>query len=108
MYYANAQQLSEQVIDLSNKAQPHLRWFCIDASAVADVDFTAASTLRDLHGILKKQGVRLVFCDITDIVKAELDRYELTDLFGKDAFYGTINAVISAYDKRSDDNEDRK
>ncbi len=100
MYYANAQQLSEQVIKLAIGAHPPLIWFCIDASAVADVDFTAASTLRDLHGILKKQGIRLVLCEVVDPVKAELDRYELTGLFGKDAFYSTINAVISAYDKR--------
>ena len=101
MYYANAQQLSEQVVTLSTGAYPPLVWFCIDASAVADVDFTAASTLRDIHGILKRQGIRLVFCQVIDLVRDELDRYELTDLFGKDAFYGTINAVVSAYDKRS-------
>jgi MFS superfamily sulfate permease-like transporter len=101
MYYANAQQLYEQVLDLTKRAQPPLVWFCIEASAVADVDFTAASTLRDLHGILREQGTRLVFCDVIDLVKTELDRYELTDLFGKDAFYGSINAVVSAYDKRS-------
>ncbi|MGO9107061.1 MAG: SulP family inorganic anion transporter [Dissulfurispiraceae bacterium] len=104
MYYANAQQLSEQVIDLASRAQPPLVWFCIDASAVADVDFTAASTLRDIHGILKRQGIRLVFYQVIDLVKAELDRYELTGLFGKDAFYGTIDEVVSAYDKRSTGN----
>src|SRR5208337_2820717 len=108
MYYANAQQLSEQVVGLSNEAQPPLIWFCIEASAVADVDFTAASTLRDIHSILKRQGVRLVFCQVVDLVKAEMDRYELTDLFGEDAFYGTINAVVSAYEKRSAGDEGRK
>src|SRR5208283_1242112 len=108
MYYANAQQLSEQVVDLANGAQPPLVWFCIEASAVADVDFTAASTLRDIHAILKRQGIRLVFCNVIDPVKAELDRYELTDLFGKDAYFGTLNSVISSYDKRSDSGEDRK
>src|SRR5208337_3859016 len=104
MYYANAQQLAEQVVGLSTGAQPPLVWFCIEASAVADVDFTAASTLRDIHGILKRQGVRLIFCQVIDLVKAEMDRYELTDLLGKDAFYGTINAVVSAYDKQTNSN----
>ncbi len=107
MYYANAEQLSMEVVELANKAQPPLVWFCIEASAIADVDFTAASTLRDIHGILKIQGVRIVFSEMIDIVKAELDTYELTDLFGKDAFYDTINAVVSAYDKRSAGNEGR-
>src|SRR5208283_2969606 len=103
IYYANAQQLYEQVIGLSSRAQPPLVWFCIEASAIADVDFTAASTLREIHGILKRQGTRLVFCQVINLVKAELDRYELTDLFGEDAFYTTVNAVIRAYDKRSAD-----
>ena len=107
MYYANAQQLYEQVLDLTSRAQPALAWFCIEASAVADVDFTAGSTLRDIYGILRKQGIRLVFCDVIAPVKAELDKYELTALFGKDAYYGSINAVISAYDKRSDGNENK-
>jgi len=108
MYYANAEQLSREVVDLANGAQPPLVWFCIDASAVADVDFTAASTLRDIYGILKKQGIRLVFTDMIDLVKAEMDRYELTNLLGKDAFYETINAIVGAYDKRSTDNKDGK
>ena len=107
IYYANAQQLYEQVLDLANNAQPPLVWFCISASAVADVDFTAASMLRDIYSMLKIQGTRLVFCDVIAPVKAELDRYELTALFGKDAYYSSINAVISAYDKRSSSNEDR-
>ncbi len=40
-------------------------------------------------------------------VKAEMDRYELTDLFGKDSFYGTISTVISADDKMLTGDEDR-
>jgi MFS superfamily sulfate permease-like transporter len=108
MYYANAEQLSREVVELAKGAQPTLAWFCIDASAVADVDFTAAATLRHLHDILKMQGIRLVFCEIVDPVKAEMDRYELTDLLGKDAFYETINAVASAYDRRSAGSGDRK
>jgi sulfate permease, SulP family len=108
MYYANAEQLSREVVELANGAQPPLVWFCIYASAVADVDFTAASTLRDIYGILEKQGVRLVFSDVIDPVKAELDRYELTDLFGKDALYDTINAVVSAYDNRTAGDKNRK
>jgi len=99
IYYANAQQLSEQVIDLVQGAQPPLSWFCLDASAVADVDYTAAATLREIHGILKGKGIRLVLAEVVDLVKDELDRYELTDLIGKDAFYKSVSDVVSAYDR---------
>jgi MFS superfamily sulfate permease-like transporter len=101
MYYANAEQLSQEVVELAKGAEPPLAWFCIDASAVADIDFSAAATLRELYGILKGQSIRLVFCEVIDLVKAELDRYELTDLIGKDAFYETIAAIVSSYDKKS-------
>ena len=108
MYYANAEQLSMEVANLANGAEPPLVWFCIDASAVADVDFSAAVTLREICGNLKAQGIRLVFAEVVDLVKAELDRSELTDLVGKDAVYQTISAVVSAYDTRSSRDISRK
>ena len=108
MYYANAEQLSREVADLAEGAKPPLVWFCIDASAVADVDFSASLTLREICGNLKEQGIRLVLADVVDPVKAELDRYELTDLMGKDAFYQTISAVVSAYGMKSSFDVTRK
>lgn len=108
MYYANAEQLSREVIELAKGAEPPLAWFCIDASAVADVDFTAASTLREVYGILKGEGIRLVLAEVVELVKAELDRYELTDLIGEDAFYETISEVVSTYHKKAAGDEPRK
>jgi len=101
MYYANADQLLREVEDLASGTQPTLSWFCIEASAVADVDFTAAAALRSIHGMLKEKGIRLVFADVLDdIVRAEMDRFELTDLIGKDAFYPTLREVVDAYDRQ--------
>jgi SulP family sulfate permease len=48
MYYANAEQLSEEITELANTADPPLRWFCIDASAVDDVDFSAQTSTSPL------------------------------------------------------------
>jgi len=42
MYYANSQQLTEEITALVNNAEPPLRWLCIDASAVDDVYYSAA------------------------------------------------------------------
>ncbi len=100
LYYANSQVLHDEVVKLAREATPPLSWFCIDAAAVNDVDFTAAEILRALHGILARQGIRLVFCDVVDAVRAEFDRSQLTDLFGRDAFFHTPAAVMSAYGQR--------
>jgi high affinity sulfate transporter 1 len=99
MYYANAQQLTEEITGLVNSAEPPLRWFCIDVSAVDDVDYSAAEALRSIYLILKEKGIHLVVARILEEVKAE-SRYELRRLFGEDAFYDTLEAVVKAYQQQ--------
>ena len=101
MYYANIQVLNKEVVRLARGAQPPLSWFCIDVAAVNDVDFTAAEALRSLHDILKEMGIGLVFCEVVEEVRDEFDRSNLIDLFGKDAFFETPNAVLNAYIQRN-------
>jgi sulfate permease, SulP family len=100
MYYANAQQLSDEIMDLVSRAQPQVRWFCIDASAVDDVDFSAAETLRSLMAILQEQGIRLVIAQVLEDVR-ERSRFELLQLFGEDAFYDTLPQVVEAYQQQN-------
>ena len=40
--------------------------------------------------------MRLVLADVSDPVKAELDRYGLTEELGADAFYPSVADVIDA------------
>ena len=61
------------------------------------MDFTAAEALRSVHGFLQEKGIRLVFCEVVEEVRAEFDRSELTDLFGEDAFFPSPATVVSAY-----------
>jgi sulfate permease, SulP family len=97
MYYANAQQLSEEILALVDRFQPSLRWLCIDAAAVDDVDFTAAATLRSLLDQLSERRIRLVFAVVAEHVHAQLERSGLTERVGEDAFFGTPGEVLDAY-----------
>ncbi len=101
MYYANSQVLAEEMVRLAKEANPPLKWFCIDAAAVNDVDFTAAEALRALHGILKGHGIRLIFCELTSDVQLEFDRSGLVDLLGRDAFFPTPVGVADAFSRMS-------
>ena len=96
MYYANAQQLSEEIQTLVNTAQPPLSWLCIDMAAVDDIDFTAAETLRALHASLNQQGIRVVVAQVLEDVRAS-SRYHFAELYGEDAFYQAIGDVVEAY-----------
>jgi MFS superfamily sulfate permease-like transporter len=99
LYYANIQVLTEEVVTLARGANPPLTWLCIDLVAVDDVDFTAAEALRVLQGILSGQGIRLVFSEVIKEVQVEFDRSNLTELFGRDAFFSSLTDVVDAYRK---------
>lgn len=73
-----------------------MRWFCFDASAIDDVDYSAAESLRSIFGILKEKRVRLVVAQVMEDVREE-SRYHLRELFGEDAFYDTLEDVLQAY-----------
>ena len=100
MYYANAQQLSEEITDLVNSAEPPLRWFCIDASAVDDIDYSAAKTLRSIHAMLEENDIRLVIAQIPEDVKDENHR-ALRKVFGKHAYYDTLEEALDAYRRKT-------
>lgn len=97
IYYANAEQLSQEVTALVEGAQPPLCWFCIDAVSVDDIDFTAAEALRSLCLSLKSQGIRVVMCQVTPDVRLELDRSEITEVIGARSYFATVNEVIGFY-----------
>jgi len=100
MYYANTQQLKEEVTALVKGADPTLRWFCFDASAIDDVDYSAAETMRSVFAILKEERVRLVVAQVMADVREE-SRYELRELFGEDAFYDTLADVVKTYQQQT-------
>ena len=100
MYYANAQLLSEEITYLTNNAEPPLSWFCIDASAIDDVDYSAAETLRSVYETLKEKKIRLVFAHVLDNVKEE-NHNELRQLLGKEAFYDSLHDVVKTYQQQT-------
>ena len=85
---------------LVSTADPPLRWLCIDASAVDDVDYSAAETLRSLHAILKDKGIRLVIANVLEDVEAQ-SSYQMLQLFGEDAFYATVEAAVKDYRRQN-------
>jgi MFS superfamily sulfate permease-like transporter len=97
MYYANSQQLADEISFLMKTETPPLRWLCIEASAVDDVDYTAAEVLRSLGAASKEKGVRLVFAQVLSDLAAE-GHYALVNFYGADTFYSSLNELMKAYE----------
>jgi len=96
LYYANCQQFSNEISFLANTTEPPLRWLCLDASAIDDVDYSAAETLRSAHAMLKARGIRLVVAEEMEEIKGTA-RYQLRELLGEDAFYDHLEDVVKQY-----------
>jgi high affinity sulfate transporter 1 len=105
LYYANANRLSEEVLGLTSPSVPPLRAICIDASAIADVDFSGGQVLRELAGALNERSVRLVFADVAQGVRHELDRYGVTAVIGTDSYFEHIRDAITALTTRGANSE---
>lgn len=97
LYYANTQRLSDEVAAIVGQSNPPLRWFCLEASAVDDIDFTAGYTLRSIYDLLKSRSIKLVFLMVEPNVRRELDRYGITDLVGTGAYFEAGDALIEAF-----------
>ncbi|WP_170426722.1 SulP family inorganic anion transporter [Ruegeria arenilitoris] len=100
LYYANTQRLSDEIAELTTDQETPVQWFCIEATAIDDVDFTAGYILRNVLKLLKDKNIKLVFLMVEPHVRSELDRYGVTDLVGEDAFFHTGEDLLHAY-KRS-------
>ena len=100
MYYANAAVLEKEIMDLIKAVDPPVRWLCIDASAMDDVDYSAAETVRSLHRILMDKGIRLVIAQVMEDIPAQ-NSYHLRELFGDDAFYNTLGEMMKDYQQQT-------
>ena len=101
LYYANASYFAAAVQGfVADAGDDPIAWFCLDAAAISDIDFTGAQTLKQIHGELDEHGIKLVFTELLPEVAAELDRFGIVELVGADALYPTVPAVHAAFEDR--------
>ena len=79
-----------------SRAARILRWLCLDAGAVDDVDYSAAETLRSVDAKLKAKGIRLVVAhEMEELITHAHDPFR--ELIGPDAFYERLKDVVTLY-----------
>jgi len=99
LYYANEARFTSEILEIVKNASPSLRWLCLSASSIQDIDFSGSEALKQLHGELKKRGVVLVLSSVEDPVIHQLARDKLIDLIGKEHIFKFTKDVIVAYQK---------
>ena len=96
LYFANVSRLVADLTTIAAEGAP-VRWLCLDAAAVGDVDYTAAAVLTQLVQREQRAGVRVVLSNVVDAVRVALDRYGITALVGPGGIFDTSGEVLAEY-----------
>jgi len=96
LYFANENLFTEEIVELVKNINS-LKWFCISASNIGDVDFTSAETLKKVYDYLKKRDITLVLSDVVPPVMNELDRDGIIKMIGRDHIFESVQDVVVAY-----------
>ncbi|MGD9532055.1 MAG: SulP family inorganic anion transporter, partial [Pseudonocardia sp.] len=97
LYFANASRFAADVALLTTSGPP-VRWFCLDAAAIGDVDYSAGEVLDRVRERLEDRGIRLVLSSVVPAVRRQLDRYGFVDRLGADRIFDTSGEVLETYD----------
>jgi len=97
LYYANASRFADEVRGLVKDAREPIRWFCLVAETMDDLDYTGSAVLRRALDGLRKAGITFVACDVPEPVLRELERDGLLAEVGREHVFGDTDDVIKAF-----------
>lgn len=104
LYYANAESFQDDVMALTKRSKPKIKWFAIDAIAVGDVDYTAAEVLRKVVSMLEEKNITFVLVNAENHIREELDVSGITEIIGKQNIYPNVHDLVAAYNKEQREN----
>jgi sulfate permease, SulP family len=96
LFYANAERFAEEISGLVDVATPP-RWLVLQADAIDDVDYTGGKTLLELVEELETRGIVFAVAGASAHVRAELDRFGITERIGVASYFDTVRAARDAF-----------
>jgi len=95
LFYANEGRFADEVRALVEHAPEPVRQVVVDASAITNIDYSAAGAVRDLIADLEKRGVGLVFGRVAPALRSDLTRHRVIDALGEGRVFGTLHEAVS-------------
>ena len=105
LFFANTNGFSSDLLELA--AAPGVRWLCIDAGAISDVDYSGWKTLAELRHEIEARGVHLVVADLSHAARLELKRYGLLRQLDHDSVFDSVGEALEAYGASGDNDSDK-
>ncbi|WP_205988528.1 SulP family inorganic anion transporter [Paraburkholderia sp. Ac-20336] len=94
LFYANDHFFVEDVSGLIGHAPSAVRWFVVDASAITDLDYSAARSVGELCASLKRGGIDVIFARVNRYLRADMDRHGITPIVEERCIFGTLHEAL--------------
>lgn len=98
LLFYNADYVRTRLTAIAEELPPPTRWLVIDASAIPQIDSTAADMLGELHGELKKLGIALGLAELHTDARALLDRAGTIGTIGPTMIFDGMEDALDAYE----------
>jgi len=96
LFYANADHFADQVRELVGKAPQPVRWLVVDAEAIADLDLSAARTVRTLLEDLSRKEVRVFFGRVNRYLLSDMKRHGVAAAIGEERIFASLHEALAA------------
>ncbi|TGT18443.1 sodium-independent anion transporter, partial [Mesorhizobium sp. M3A.F.Ca.ET.174.01.1.1] len=96
LFYANDHFFVDDSRNLIDHAPSKVRWFVIDASAITDLDYSAARSVGELCSLLQRSGIKVIFARVNRYLRADMDRHGITPIVGTSCIFGTLHEALRA------------
>ncbi len=96
LFYANSARFSDDIMTLVDHAPDPVRCIVIDASAMTDIDYSAAAVVRDLLHGLEERGLSVYFGRVSSYLLADMKRHRITTVVPPGNIYPTLHRALDA------------
>jgi high affinity sulfate transporter 1 len=95
--FFNADNVKERIEEILAAAPADTQWLVIEASAIAQIDSTAAEMFEAVRDDLRARGIRLVFAEMQSDVAALLGRAGLSPEDGTTLFFDDLEDALRVF-----------
>ena len=103
LLFFNADTVRDRMTAIAGDLPPGTRWFVLDATAITQIDSTAAETVRDIHADLAARGIRFGLAELNAPVRDLLARAGVLQAIGPDMVFDDLGDVLAAFRQSAPD-----
>jgi sulfate permease, SulP family len=97
LVFFNVEYVTRRLMKRARHLAGPRRWLVLDASAVNEIDSTAATALEDVRAELERQGIRFGIADLHTLPRIMMDRSGLSRRIGADMLFDTAEQAAAAF-----------